>query len=68
MSTHAEHALTFFSACSACFNSDASSSDTNSSSDDRKSNSKDDSKNMTIQTAGTQATALMKATAEPPTQ
>ncbi len=26
LSTHAEHPLTFFSACSACFNSDASSS------------------------------------------
>jgi hypothetical protein len=32
-------------------------------------NSKDDSNNMTTDTtAGTQATALMRATAEPPTQ
>ncbi len=47
MLAHTEHALTFFSACSACFNSDeSSSSDASSSIDANKSNSKDDSNNM----------------------
>ncbi len=34
MLAHAEHVLTFFSACSACFNSDTSSSEASSNSDD----------------------------------